>query len=320
MVRMKLVLSRCLNLRPRGRGASLRVLAGASLLLAAMSGCVSETMVVDSAGQTTSTTTSAPNTAVNSTAANQLVAANGNSGDTSPRPDLVTASDETDAAKRSRIRLELATAYFSQGQASTALDEVKRALVANPSSVPAYNLRALIYASMGEQALADDSFRRALAIQPLDPDLLHNHGWYQCNLKRYAEARTEFNTALAQPQYRDRAKTSLALGVCEARSGDFEAAEKSLLRSFELDAGNPATAVNLSEVLLHRGDLERARFYAQRVNAVPEYANAETLWLAARIEHRRGNTEGVEGFGTQLKARYPGSRQTIAFEQGKFNE
>jgi type IV pilus assembly protein PilF len=319
MVRMKLVLSRCLNLRRRGRGASLSVLTGAVLVLVSMSACVSETMVVDSSGQTTNTTTSPPNNAVNSNAGKQL-AANGNTGDTSPRPDLVTASDETDASKRSRIRLELATAYFAQGQSSTALDEVKRALVANPSSVPAYNLRALIYASMGELALADDSFRRALALQPLDPDVLHNHAWYLCNQKRYAEARTEFNTALAQPQYRDRAKTSLALGVCEARGGDYAAAEKALLRSFELDAGNPATSVNLSEVLLRRGDFDRARFYVQRVNAVPEYANAETLWLAARIEHRRGNTEGVDGFGAQLKARYPGSRQTAAFEQGKFNE
>ncbi|MEY2688835.1 MAG: hypothetical protein RL375_3033 [Pseudomonadota bacterium] len=316
---MKLVLSRCLKLRLPGRGASLRVLAGASVLLVGLSGCVSETMVVDSSGQTTTTTTNPPINPVNSNVGNQL-AANGNIGDNSPRPDLVTASDETDAAKRSRIRLELATAYFAQGQSSTALDEVKRALVANPASVPAFNLRALIYASMGEQALAEDSFRRALALQPLDPDVLHNHAWYLCNQKRYAEARAGFNTALAQPQYRDRAKTSLALGVCEARSGDNEAAEKALLRSFELDAGNPATSVNLAEVLLRRGDLERARFYVQRVNAVPEYANAGTLWLAARIEHQRGNTEGVEAFGAQLKTRFPGSRQTAAFEQGKFNE
>lgn len=315
---MKLVLSRCLNLCLPGCAALPRVLASASLLLVLLAGCVSETMVVDASGQTT-TTTSPPNSNAGSAAAKQL-AANGNSGDTSPRPDLVTASDETDAAKRSRIRLELATAYFAQGQASTALDEVKRALVANPASVPAYNLRGLIYASMGEQALADDSFRRALALQPLDPDVLHNHAWYLCNQKRFGEARAEFNTALAQPQYRERAKTSLALGVCEARSGDYAAAEQALLRSFELDAGNPATAVNLSEVLLRRGDLERARFYVQRVNAVAEYANAETLWLAARIEHRSGNAEGVDGFGAQLKARYPGSRQTVAFEQGKFNE
>jgi len=237
-----------------------------------------------------------------------------------PRTDLITALDETDAAKRSRIRLELATAYFGQGQTATALDEVKRALSASPNNVQAYNLRGLIYAALGEPALADDSFRRALVLQPGEPDVLHNHGWFLCNQRRFADAGVAFAGALTQPQYRDRAKTLLAQGVCEARSGNLAASEKSLLRSFELDAGNPFTSVNLSEVLLKKGDLERARFYVQRINNMPQFANAETLWLAARIEQRRGNAAAVDELGTQLRARYPGTRQTSAFEQGQFNE
>ncbi|MEY4748874.1 MAG: hypothetical protein RIQ60_1088 [Pseudomonadota bacterium] len=237
-----------------------------------------------------------------------------------PRTDLVTASDETDSAKRSRIRLELATAYFAEGKTATALDEVKRALSASPGNVQAYNLRGLIYATLGEVALADDSFRRALALQPGEPDVLHNQGWFLCNQRRYAEAEVAFSAALAQPQYRDRAKTLLAQGVCEARGGNLTASEKTLLRSFELDAGNPVTSVNLSEVLLKKGELDRARFYVQRVNNMPQYANAETLWLAARIEHRRGNSAAVDELGAQLRSRYPGARQTSAFEQGQFNE
>ena len=98
------------------------------------------------------------------------------------------------------------------------------------------------------------------------------------------------------------------------------AAEKSLLRSYELDAGNPATAVNLAEVLMRRGEYERARFYVGRVNAEPQYANAETLWLAVRIEHRRGNEDGVQQWGEQLQKRFPGSPQAQAYERRKFDE
>ena len=82
--------------------------------------------------------------------------------------DLVTASDETDLAKRARIRLELASAYFAQGQAATALDEVKRALAIDPDNVGAYNLRGLIYASLGEVGYAEESFRRALSLKTDD--------------------------------------------------------------------------------------------------------------------------------------------------------
>jgi type IV pilus assembly protein PilF len=289
-------------------------------VLALQAGCAAEGAGSAGSEATPSMASRTTERAGPATSSNRSNPGNSGAGDSSPRTDLVTALDETDASKRSRIRLELASAYFSQGQTSTALDEVKRALSADPSSVPAYNLRGLIYATLGETILADDSFRRALALQPNEPDVLHNQGWYLCNQKRFADARIAFNTALAQLQYRDRAKTFLAQGVCEARGGDMNAAEKALLRSFELDAGNPATSINLSEVLLKKGDLDRARFYVQRINNMPQYANAETLWLAARIEHKRGNADAVDDLGAQLRARYPGTRQTSAFEQGQFNE
>jgi type IV pilus assembly protein PilF len=237
-----------------------------------------------------------------------------------PRGDLATASDETEGQRRARIRLELAGAYFSQGQSNTALDEVKRALSFDPNSAAAYNLRGLIYASLSEPGLAEDSFRRSLQLAPTDADTHHNYGWYLCRLRRYPEALAQFDAALAQPQARGQSKTLLARGVCQARAGDWVGAEKTLQRSYELDAGNPATAINLAEVLLRRGEFERARFYVARVNAVPAYADAETLWLAARIEQRRGNREGVDEFGAQLRKRYPTSPQATAYEQGKFDD
>lgn len=241
-------------------------------------------------------------------------------GATTPRGDLVTASDETDAQKRARVRLELASAYFAEGQINTALDEVKRALAINPASGAAYNLRGLIYASLDEHRLAEDSFRRALELQPADGDTRHNYGWYLCRLRRYDEAQSQFTVALAQPQYRNQSKTLLAQGVCQARAGDWVSAEKTLTRSYELDAANPSTAINLAEVLMRRGEFDRARFYVARVNAVPELVDAETLWLAARIEQRRGNLDGANEFGAQLKRRFPTSRQAAAFEGGRFDE
>lgn len=239
---------------------------------------------------------------------------------TGSRTDLVTASDETELQRRARIRLELASAYFAEDKTSTALDEVKQALQADPNRAAAYNLRGLIYARLDEPTLAEDSFRRALQLAPSDGDTRHNYGWFLCSRQRYPDAFAQFRAALETPQYRSAPKTWLAQGVCEARSGDWTSAERSLLRSYELDAGNPSTAVNLAEVLMRRGELERARFYIGRVNAEPNYANAETLWLAARIEYKRGNQEGAQQFGEQLQKRYPGSAQALAFERRRFNE
>jgi len=234
--------------------------------------------------------------------------------------DIVTASDETDASKRARVRMELASGYFGSGQMTTALDQVKLALVADPTSSAAYNLRGLIYANLGDDRLAEESFRRALQLNPRDNDAMQNLGYFYCQKKRYAEANAMFDEAIAAPQNRDPSRTLLTKGVCQAFAGQLAESEATLLRAFELNPANPATAVNLAEVLYRRGDYERARFYIRRVNSVPAIASSQTIWLAARIENRLGNRTGVQGFGDQLHKRFPDSRETASFDRGNFDE
>ena len=238
----------------------------------------------------------------------------------SESPDRITASDESESSKRARVRLELAAAYFGRGQMETALDQVKLALLAEPNLGQAHNLRGLIYASLGDERLAEESFRRALQINPRDTDTMQNLGWYLCQQKRYAEANQQFDQLLAVPQYRDGARTLLTQGVCHAYAGNLPQAERTLLRSLDMDPANPATAVNLSEVLYRRGDLERARGFIRRVNQQTEVASAQTLWLAARIENRLGNQEALDDVGRQLRSRFPASREASLLDKGQFNE
>ena len=239
------------------------------------------------------------------------------SGDTK---DLVTASDESDRSKRARVRMELATGYFGRGQMTTALDEVKLALIADPTSSGAYNLRGLIYANLGDDNLAEESFKRALQLNGRDADAMQNYGYFLCQKKRYPEATALFDQALAVPRYRDSARTWMTKGVCLAFAGQLPASEAALSRAYELDPTNPSTAVNLSEVLYRLGDYERARFYIRRVNAVPTLVGAQTLWLAARIEQHLGNRSGARDFGDQLRSRFPDSREAASYERGGFDE
>jgi type IV pilus assembly protein PilF len=234
--------------------------------------------------------------------------------------DRVTASDQTEASKRANVRLQLASAYFSDGQLTTALDEVKQAILADPKMSEAFNLRGLIYAGLGDEALAEESFKRALQLSPNDGAVMHNYGWFLCIQKRYGEAGAQFQQALAQPQYRDVTRTLLAQGVCEARVGQLPEAERTLQRAFALDSANVAVTLNLSEVLFQRGEYERARFYIRRVNASPQQSTAQTLWLAARIEYRGGNVKNANEIGQQLLSRYPKSPEASAFQQGKLSE
>lgn len=234
--------------------------------------------------------------------------------------DLTTASDETATRRRARIRLELAAAYFGQGQLSTALDEVKQALSMDSTYQDAFELRGLIYDALNEPGFADESFRRALQINERNGSVLHNYAWFLCRKQEYARADAYFARAAELPTSISTAKTLMARGVCQLRAGLLPEAEKSLLRSHELDPSNPATAFNLAQVLYRKGDYERARFYVRRVNNITERANAESLWLGARIEHKMGHIQARDELATQLRSRFSASREVTAMELGRYDD
>ncbi len=233
--------------------------------------------------------------------------------------DVVTASDEPDGRRRARIRLALAVGYFEQGQTTIALDELKQALVADPNFGDAYNLRGLVYMRLNDLGLAESSFRRALALKPGDANTLHNLGWLMCQKDRIADAVQFFGLALASPGYGDRAKTLMTQGLCQMRANRMTEAEASLLRSFELDAGNPITEYNLALLLYQRGEWVLAQFYIRRLNN-SEWANSESLWLGIKVERRLGNRDAMAQLVIPLRKRFAQSREMGLYDRGAFDE
>lgn len=257
-------------------------------------------------------------------AAALLGACASSTGPAAPPPEPVKAvappPDANEIERRARVRLELAGAYFANGQLDTALDEVKRSIATKSDLAEAYRLRGMIYASQQENRLAEESFDRALQINPKDGGTLHVHGLFLCNQGRFAPAQAQFAAALAIPQYRDASRTYLARGVCHGRNQQWPEAETALMRAYELEPANPSIGVNLAEVLMQRGAYERARFYIGRVNDVPDSVNAQTLWLAARIERKLGQESTVRVLGQRLRQGYPQSPEAALFERGRFDD
>ncbi len=246
-------------------------------------------------------------------------AASSESASGAARGDIVTESDEPEARRRARIRLELAVGYFEQGQTTIALDELKQSIAADPNFAQAYNLRGLVYMRLNDPRLAEDSFRRALVLNPRDADAHHNYGWLLCQQGRFAESQKALSQALAIPQYGGRAKSWMAQGLCQMKAGQGAEAEVSFQRSYELDAGNPVTGYNLASLLYQRGDLTRAQFYVRRLNN-SELANSESLWLGIKVERKLQNRDAMQQLAGQLKKRFAQSRELAFFERSAFDE
>ncbi len=234
--------------------------------------------------------------------------------------DIKTASDQTNADRLYNTRMELAQAYLGRNQPADALDQVKQALQAKPDNSAAYGLRGLIYASLGDTEKADESFKRAMQLAPHDGDVMHNYGWYLCQQRRFDDADAEFKRAIAEPSYRSASRTMLVEGICQQRAAKPQDAERTLSRAYELDPANPTIAYNLAAVLYRNGQFDRARFYIRRINGRAEFVSAQSLWLAAKVEHKLGQEEQVKAMGNQIRDRFPDSPEALLYEKGRFDD
>ena len=111
----------------------------------------------------------------------------------------------------------------------------------------------------------------------------------------------------------------MTLGLCQLKDGQKSTAETSLLRSYELDAGNPITGYNLALLFYQRGEFVRSQFYVRRINN-SDLANAESLWLGIKVERRLNSKESSAQLAGQLRKRFAQSREAAAFDRGAFDE
>ena len=132
-----------------------------------------------------------------------------------------------DAAQRNRAkaRLDLAQAYYEQGQTAIALQEIAQAQAAEPQWIAVHNLKALVLEKMGQSAMARNSFEEGLRLAQRNPslgselaDLQHNWGLWLCQQGQSTLAVTQFQRAMSQPGYALRNKTELAMSRCDSRA------------------------------------------------------------------------------------------------------
>lgn len=226
---------------------------------------------------------------------------------------------DPESRKRAEIRLQLAASYYQKGQFSIALEEVQRALQQDPNNVQAHGLQGLIYMDMGEQREAEAAFARGLKLEPANPELNNNYGWFLCNTGRERESIDHFQRAAQDKLYATPAMALQNAGVCLMKLRDYAGAERYLRRAFELDASSPVTKFHLSRLYLAKGEPDRAWFYygllEKQINAT-----AETLWLGLRVARAKGDVRTERQFADDLRRKFPDSAEASRLRRGAFDE
>jgi len=227
--------------------------------------------------------------------------------------------NEPDARKRASIRLQLAATYYQKGQFSIAIEEIQNALKLDPNYAEAYGLLGLVNMDQGKRDEAEANFQRALQLDNDNPEILNNYGWFLCQSGRERQSIDYFKRAAAAKTYATPAMPMQNAGLCMLRIKDLTAAEEYLKHSFELDASNPITKYQLSRLYLKLGQLERARFYYGLLPSGQD-AGAEVLWLGVRIARAEGDARTEQQLATDLRRRFPDSREAAALRREAFDE
>ncbi len=240
-----------------------------------------------------------------------------NQGDGTQGGDVRAERAVKDPRSRAKVHTELGALYFQDGNIPVAMEELTVAIHIDPSYAPAYSMRALVHHFLKEPNHAEDNFREALRYAPDDPEIANNYGWFLCQNGRGKEAMPHFERALRNRLYQTPDRAYMNAGQCAMSMGQLDAARNYLDQAFRLTGGSPTATLRLAELNYRAGLLDAAREQiAELVRRVEP--NAEALWLGVRVERKIGDRETEMSYATQLRRRFPASKEYQELLKGNY--
>lgn len=225
-------------------------------------------------------------------------------------------SGETISQAKAKVHTELAAQYYERAQLGVALEELGKALAAEPNYAPAYNVRGLINMALREDRQAEEDFQRSLQLDSSDSDTHNNYGWFLCQRGKVQDSIKQFMAALKNPLYSTPEKSYLNAGVCSRKGANVKDAEEFLHKALVLRPNMPEALVVLAELNFDRGDYAGAKSYFIRfVQNMEAPMSAENLWLGVRIERKMNDKSAEESYALQLRKRFPESREAQLLQQ-----
>jgi len=215
--------------------------------------------------------------------------------------------------KAAALYTDLGQKYLAQGKLESALENLLKALAADPNYADAHTVIALLYEQIGDNPKAEENYRRAAQLMPKAGNENNNYGAFLCKLGRYDESAVYFQKAVADPFYKTPAVALTNAGTCAIKGGKYDVAERDLRTALDYSPDNAEALFQMATVLYRKDDFFRARAFFQRYEGVGS-PSADALLLGRNIELRLGNSKAATEYTRRLRSQFPDSEQSRSLD------
>ena len=216
----------------------------------------------------------------------------------------LSSGNRVELERRAEIRMQLATAYYSEGQYATALSELDQALHIGERKADVLGLRGLVLMQLGDVEAASKNLQQALQLEPDNPNLLNNMGWFLCETGQTNRALPLFDRAIASKVNQSPVKAMMNAGRCSMKLGRRTQAEDYFRRALQADPEQIGAHSSLGKLAFDAHDLKRAKRHLLLVIASGR-ALPEDFSIAMAIERQLGDKLGEESIARQWRKRFP---------------
>ncbi|PVX38789.1 type IV pilus assembly protein PilF [Pasteurella langaaensis DSM 22999] len=151
-----------------------------------------------------------------------------------------------DRQQAAKARVELAIGYLNQQAWSQAKLNLDKALSYAPDYYLVHSAFAYFYQQQGDVELAQKAYIKAIDLDKNQGDVHNNYGAFLCSQGEFDNAYSQFQAALASPQYYQQADTYENLVLCAYSQNNLARAQENLL---QLEKISPQRAAQLKSML-----------------------------------------------------------------------
>ncbi len=236
---------------------------------------------------------------------------------TSTETKAVSDMGSVDARRRAEIHTQLAGEYYSRGNLAVALAETRLAVKDDPTYVPAYNMQGLVFMELREDTSAREAFSQALRLQPNNPEVLNNYGWFLCLRNEGPRGLELMQRATTDTLYPTPEKAYLSAGLCLRRLGRNTEAEDSLRRAVLIRPDLIGALYNLAVLSMERGGMKDAENYLLRYMRLTSQPSFESLVMGVKIARANSDSAAEQSYLQQLRRRFADLPEAQQLLEGK---